>query len=150
MLNLKKIIGVRNLFLNRENSGKIWGFWIFGYEFLFTTARTSCHYVCELTSSSDIWLCLCAHEYPAMLSRRKRTYAILLCQWECLDLRIQSSMVILLSSNHFRRLVFFLQPLVLRHVEALGYSSYWYPCPGYFELSIVSLFSWSCSRPFEK
>jgi hypothetical protein len=40
----------------------------------------------------------------------KRTYAILLCQWECLDLRIQSSIVILLSSSHFRRLVFSFNP----------------------------------------
>jgi hypothetical protein len=28
----------------------------------------------------------------------------------------------------------------LKHVEALRYSSYWPPCPGYVELSIMSLF----------
>jgi hypothetical protein len=41
------------------------------YEFLFITARTLCRYVCELASSSDIRLCLCAHACPAMLSWRK-------------------------------------------------------------------------------
>jgi hypothetical protein len=50
---------------------EIFGALVLSYEFLFTTARTLCHYVCELASSSDIRLCLCAHEYPAMLSRRK-------------------------------------------------------------------------------
>jgi hypothetical protein len=67
-------------------------------------------------------LCLCAHDYPAMLSRRKRTYAILLCQWECLDLRIQTSMAILLSTCHLRRFIFSPTLLPLKRVEALGFS----------------------------
>jgi hypothetical protein len=41
------------------------------YEFLFIVARTLCRYVCELASSSNIQLCLCAYDYPAMLSLRK-------------------------------------------------------------------------------
>jgi hypothetical protein len=41
------------------------------YEFLFTTARTLCHYVCELALSSNIQLCLCTRDYPAWLSMRK-------------------------------------------------------------------------------
>jgi hypothetical protein len=64
-------MGVKNLFLNRENLGRFWGFWIFGYEFLFTTARTSCHYVCELASSSSMQLCPCAHDYPVLPNMRK-------------------------------------------------------------------------------
>jgi hypothetical protein len=50
---------------------EIFGALVLSYEFLFTTAITFCHYVCVLASRSTIQLCLCAHEYPAMLSRRK-------------------------------------------------------------------------------
>jgi hypothetical protein len=41
------------------------------YEFLFTNARTLCHYVCVLASSSNIQLCLCTHDYLTLLSLRK-------------------------------------------------------------------------------
>jgi hypothetical protein len=41
------------------------------YELLFTTARTLCHYVCVLASSSNIQLCLCTHDYPALPNMRK-------------------------------------------------------------------------------
>jgi hypothetical protein len=100
-----------------------------------------CHYVCVLASSSSIQLCLCANDYPTLLNMRKENFCHSTMPWECLDLRIQSSMVILLSTCHLRRLVFFPQPLfVLKHVEALRYSLYRYSCPGYFELSIMSLF----------
>jgi hypothetical protein len=69
-------------------------------------------------------MCLCAHDYPVLPNRRKENFCHSTRPWECLDLRIQSSMVILLSSCHFRRLVFSLQPLLplnmLKHYDILG------------------------------
>jgi hypothetical protein len=94
-------------------------------------------------SSLRVLACNCVFVHmntPYYPTWEKRTFCHSTRPWECLDLRIQSSMVILLSSCRFRRLVFSLQPLVLRHVEALGCSSYWYPCLGYFEHAIMSLF----------
>jgi hypothetical protein len=41
------------------------------YEFLFITARTLCHYVCELASSSNIQMCPCTHDYPVFPNMRK-------------------------------------------------------------------------------
>jgi hypothetical protein len=56
---------------------------------------------------------------------KKRTYAILQCPWECLDLRIQSLNGVF-SCQHVISidLYFTPTPFVLKHVEALRYS--WY------------------------
>jgi hypothetical protein len=80
-------------------------------------------YVIMYVSSLQVLTYDCAF-VPMTAQHEKRTYAILLCQWECLDLRIQSSLVILPSTCHLHRLVFPSNPFVLKHVEALRYSLY--------------------------
>jgi hypothetical protein len=57
---------------------KLGNFWSSGFELrtLFATARTLCHYVCVLASSSNIQLCLCTRDYPALPNMRKE---LLLC-----------------------------------------------------------------------
>jgi hypothetical protein len=62
---------------------RIWallGLWFLSYEFLFTTARTLCHYVCILVSSSNIQLYLCTHDSPRFSQHEKITFSVLPCQ----------------------------------------------------------------------
>jgi hypothetical protein len=87
---------------------KVGNFWSSGLKLwlLFITART---YVVMYVSSLRVltYNCALCAWLPSNAQPEKRTYAILPYQWECLGLRIQSSMVILLSTCHLRRLIFF-------------------------------------------
>jgi hypothetical protein len=70
---------------------KVGNFWSSGlsYKFLFIIAEL---YVVMYVSSLRVLTYDCAfvHMNAQQCSAGERTYAILLCQWECLDLRIQS------------------------------------------------------------
>jgi hypothetical protein len=91
------------------------------YEFLFITTRTLCRYVCELASSSDIRLCLCAHEYPAMLSQRKELMLFYYVSGNVLilEFNLNGDPPINMSSPSIYILP---KTVVLKRVEALRYS----------------------------
>jgi hypothetical protein len=87
------------------------------YEFLFTTARTFCHYVCVLSSSSNIQLCLCTHDYLALLSMRKELMLFYHVSGNVLILEFNLQWCFLLSTCYLYRLVFPSNPFALKHVK---------------------------------
>jgi hypothetical protein len=101
------------------NNLRIFGLWFLSYEFLFATARTLCHYVCELASSSNIQLCLCAHDYPALPNMRKWLLLFYHVSGDVLILKFNLQWWFLLSTCYLHRLVFPSNPFVIKHVEAL-------------------------------
>jgi hypothetical protein len=124
--------------------------WMPSNAFLFVIARTLCRYVCELASSSNIRLCLCAHECPAMLSRRKEL--MLFCY--------VSGNVLILEFNLNGD-----SPIIMSFPSTCIFLSI--PCPQtcwstrvFFVLISLSwllrtcnhelISPWSCSQPFEK
>jgi hypothetical protein len=99
---------------------KVGNFWSSGCKLwiLFITARTLCHYVCELASSSNIQLCFCAHDYPAMLSRRKELRLFYYVNGSVLILEFNLQWWFLLPPCYLHRLVFPSNPLssdMLKH-----------------------------------
>jgi hypothetical protein len=117
------------------------GLWFLSYEFLFTTARTLCHYVCMLASSSNIRLYLCTNEYPSFAQHEKRTFFIRPYQMGNvlileLNLQLSSPPVKMLSQSTY---IPSKPPWIYTYWDTELLWN-WYPCHDYFNLSIMSVF----------
>jgi hypothetical protein len=111
--------------------------WVYVMNFWFATARTLYHHVCVLASSSNIQLRLCTHDCPAWEENLCYSTMLVGMSWSYNSIfNGDFSCPPVISIDLF----FPPTPFVLKHVEALRYSWYWYPYRGYFKLPIISLF----------
>jgi hypothetical protein len=133
------------------NHSRIFGALGLSYEFLFTTARTLGHHECILASSSNIQQCLGTHDYPTLLSMRKKLMLFYHVSGNVLILEVNLQWWFLLSTCYLHRLFFALQPLLslsmLKHYDILSIDILVMVTPNFQSWAYST---WSCSQPFEK